>query len=129
MTDDTPFPEIPSSITNRSEFFYTAMSMLMARQQNSVMPELLYFMSPDQVLTFIATYEGTTVRVPTMKEVGEDLTTALAAYYLYRQKWTEQATQDKLKLSDAKWRVILNRLHRWRDYMAKEAGVNVEKLS
>jgi hypothetical protein len=128
MADQPDYPIIPNSIADRSQFFYTALSMLMARQQNSVMPELLYFMSPDQVLTFIATYEGSTVRVPTMKEIGEDLMTALAAYYLYGQKLTEQATQDKLKLTDAKWRVILNRLVRWKEHMAKEAGVDVEEL-
>lgn len=92
------------------------------------MPEALYFLNPDQVMTFIATYEGSTIRVPTIKEFGEDLMAALAAYFLYNQKLTEQATQDKLKLSNAKWRIIHNRILKWREHVLVETGVDVENL-
>ena len=119
---------IPRSIHDRSQYFYAALSVLMSRQQNSIMPESLYFLSPDQILTFVATYEGQTIRVPTVKEFGEDLMVALAAYYIYNQKVTPQAAQAKLNLTDARWRVIMNKLARWQEYVQDETAMDPTRL-
>ena len=121
-------PNIPRSIHDRSQYFYTALSVLMSRQQNSIMPEVLYFLNPDQLLTFVATYEGQTIRVPTIKELGEDLFVALAAYYIYNQKITPQAAQAKLKLTDAKWRVVMNKLGKWQEFVKDETAMDPAKL-
>jgi hypothetical protein len=92
------------------------------------MPEILYFLSPDQLLTLVATYDGQTIKIPTIKELGDDLTVAIAAYYIYSQKFTPQLAQAKLKLSDARWRVVMNKLAKWQEFVKNETSMDPSKL-
>lgn len=124
MTD----PVLPQSLHARGQFFYAALSVMLLNNPNGPVPELLYFMNPDQVLTFISMFEGTTIRVPTLKEFGEDLQIALAAYYRFNQGLTPQATQDRLRLTDAKWKALAKRLDRWCEAMRDEVQMDPQAV-
>src|SRR4051812_49340667 len=64
-----------------SSVVYIALSLLCSRQ-NSLVPELLYILSPQQITTFIKVFSGETLRIPTVDEFSRDLMASLAAYHI-----------------------------------------------
>lgn len=121
-------PSLPTAIHERSQFFYTALTVFLSRQNNGIMPEALYFMEPDQLLTFVQTFGGTTVRVPTMKEFGEDLLVSLALFHHHTRGLTWQAVQDKMDIPDGKWKVIMTKAEKWHAFMKDELQMDPAQL-
>src|SRR5918997_3489949 len=64
-----------------SSVAYIALSILCSRQR-SLIPELLYILSPQQITTFIKVFSGETLKSPTVDEFSRDLMTSLAAYHV-----------------------------------------------
>src|SRR3954452_22223306 len=64
-----------------SSVAYIALSILCSRQ-SSLVPELLYIFSPQQITTFIKVFSGETLRIPTVDEFSRDLMASLAVYYI-----------------------------------------------
>src|SRR3954468_2596342 len=64
-----------------SSIAYIALSLLCSRQ-SSLIPELLYILSPQQITTFIKVFSGETLRIPTVDEFSRDLMASLAAYHI-----------------------------------------------
>src|SRR4051794_17009923 len=64
-----------------SSVAYIALSLLCSRQ-NSLIPELLYILSPQQITTFIKVFSGEKLRIPTVDEFSRDLMASLAAYHI-----------------------------------------------
>ena len=64
-----------------SSVAYIALSLLCSRQ-SSLIPELLYIFSPQQITTFIKVFSGETLRIPTVDEFSRDLMTSLAVYHV-----------------------------------------------
>ena len=60
---------------------YIALSLLCSRQ-SSLVPELLYILSPQQIMTFIKVFSGETLKIPTADEFSRDIMTSLAAYHI-----------------------------------------------
>lgn len=117
-----PF-EVPPDLHQRAEFFHVALSLLLSRQQNSLLPEALYFLSPDQVVTMCATFGGNTIRVPTTKELGADLLAAAAIYYHEHLGWTWPRIQDKLQLPDGRMRQLVKQFEDWTEFMKGEPAM------
>ena len=64
-----------------SSVAYIALSILCSRQR-SLIPELLYILSPQQITTFIKVFSGETLKIPTVDEFSRDLMTSLAVYHI-----------------------------------------------
>src|SRR3954462_15908641 len=64
-----------------SSVAYIALSLLCSRQ-SSLIPELLYILSPQQITTFIKGFSGEKLRLPTVDEFSRDLMASLAAYHI-----------------------------------------------
>src|SRR3954453_23272611 len=64
-----------------SSVVYIALSVLCSRQK-SLIPELLYILSPQQITIFIKVFSGETLRIPTVDEFRRDLMASLAAYHI-----------------------------------------------
>jgi hypothetical protein len=66
-----------------SPIVYMALSILCASQkQNSLIPELLYILSPKQIMNFISVFGGESVYVPTTQEFSRDLMAATCCYHI-----------------------------------------------
>ena len=120
--------ELPADLHQRAEFFHIALSLLLSRQQNSLLPEALYFMNPDQVVTMCAVYGGATIRVPTLNELGTDLLTSAAIYYHNQLGWTWPRIQDKLGLADGRMKQLIKQYEDWNEFMKNEPGMVRENL-
>src|SRR5919107_488403 len=64
-----------------SSVAYIALSILCSRQ-SSLIPELLYILSPQQITTFIKVFSGEALRIPTVDQFSRDLMASLAVYHL-----------------------------------------------
>src|SRR5215212_6974228 len=64
-----------------SSVAYIALSILCSRQ-NSLIPELLYILSPQQITNFIKVFSGEKLKIPTVDDFNRDLMTSLAAYHI-----------------------------------------------
>jgi hypothetical protein len=68
-----------------SSIVYMALSVL-CMSQDSLVPEILYMLSPEQVINFIRVFGGETLRIPTSEEFNKDLMVALACYHVVVQE-------------------------------------------
>src|SRR5215213_7394164 len=64
-----------------SSIAYIALSILCSRQ-SSLIPELFYVLSPQQITTFIKVFSGQKLRIPTVDEFGRDIMASLAAFHI-----------------------------------------------
>src|SRR3954454_25316438 len=64
-----------------SSVVYIALSVLCSRQK-SLIPELLYILSPQQITTFIKVFSGEKLRIPTVDEFSRDLMASLAGFHI-----------------------------------------------
>jgi hypothetical protein len=64
-----------------SSLVYMALSILCA-SQTSLVPEILYLLSPKQIFNFIKAFGGETIRIPTAEEFNKDLMVALVCYHV-----------------------------------------------
>src|SRR5215218_732861 len=64
-----------------SSVAYIALSLLCSRQ-SSLIPELLYIFSPQQITIFIKVFSGEILRIPTVDQFSRDLMASLAAFHI-----------------------------------------------
>jgi hypothetical protein len=101
-----------SKIDPDSSVVYLAMSMLCARQ-SSLVPELLYLLSPKQIIDFIKIYGGETIKVPHPEEFSKDLLSALACYHVYVENKSWDWFGLKYRVDGHSIRALQNRLELW----------------
>jgi hypothetical protein len=100
-----------------SPVVYMALSLLCSNQ-NSLVPEILYILSADQVINFIKVFGGETIRIPTAVEFGRDLTTALACYHTIVEGKSWDWFMLQYKIDGNYIRSIKNRVQTWWDNLA-----------
>lgn len=111
---------LDDDLSERSQFLYTALSFLLTRNPDSIIPEVCYFLDPDQIMTFIKVYGGRTMRIPTTKEFSNDMYAALAAYYRVTYKYSWKAIQTRLALSNAQMSKIQPNVEDWLQKMTEQ---------
>lgn len=125
MTDS---PNIPSDVSDRSQFFYLALAVFLSRQNNAMLPEALYFMEPDQIITFIETFGGSTIRVPSVKEFGDDLMLIVALFYHYGRGMTWISVQEKLGMNDLKFNMLKRKAEEFKQFSEREINMDPAQL-
>jgi len=100
-------------LSERADFFYCALSFLISRNPDSIIPEVTYFMHPDQIITFLHTFGGRTLKIPTVSEFSLDMHCALAAYYRTCHEMPWPSIQEKLKIDKSKLNTIQARIQEW----------------
>lgn len=123
MSDNIDDPARPIGLENQGSFFFIAMSMLLSRNENSIIPESLYFLEPDQILKLAQTYGGSRVYIPTPKEIGMELLGALAAYYRFSRGMSWDVIQEKLRVDGRTMNGLKTRITEWQEKMT-ELGVD-----
>lgn len=71
---------------DNSSLIFIALSMLMTNNKETVIPEILYIMSPQQLTKFISMYSGETIKVPTLEEFRLTLETAIVTFSFLAEK-------------------------------------------
>lgn len=121
---DSEAPRVPKDLETHSSFFYIAMSLMLSRNEHSVVPEVMYFMNTDQILKFCQMFGGSRIYVPTTKELGTELLCALAAYYRLSLGLSWDVIGDKLKVDGRTLNSFKSRIAEWQEHM-KELNVDV----
>lgn len=106
-------------LDSHSSFYYLALSMMM-REENSVLPEIMYILNPEQIKLFLDMFGGTTLRVPTREEFATILQAALVTYRRFCEGMTTQAIQDDLNIDGNKMRSINQKINSYLEFVRKE---------
>src|SRR5215213_10298358 len=120
---------IPASdeLDPNSSVAYIALSLLCSRQ-SSLIPELLYILSPQQITTFIKVFSGETLRVPTVDEFNRDLMTSLAAYHIVVEGKSWDWFQLKYSRDGNYINSVKSRLDNWINGLNSSEKKFIEKL-
>src|SRR3954447_13637217 len=110
-----------------SSVVYIALSVLCSRQK-SLIPELLYIFSPQQITTFIKVFSGQTLRMPTVDEFNRDLMTSLAAYHIVVEGKSWDWFQLKYSLDGNYINSVKSRLNKWINGLNSSEKNFIEKL-
>lgn len=111
-----------------STFFYIALSLMLSRDELSVVPEIMYILEPEQVLQFLDMFGGQTIRVPTRDEFAKDLQAALTAYYIQCEGKTDREIQDILGVDGHRMNSIKKRIDKYIEFVNREGLVPPELL-
>src|SRR3954454_12030122 len=95
-----------------SSVVYIALSILCSRQ-SSLIPELLYILSPQQITTFIKAFSGEKLRIPTVDEFGRDIMASLAAFHIVVEGKSWDWFQLKYSLDGNYINSVKSRLDNW----------------
>ena len=120
--------KITDELEEDRRFFYIALSMLMSNNKNSVLPELLYFMSTEQILLLLETFGGKRVYVPNNNEFGESLLAAIATYYVHVHEYSWSSIQQNFDISGHQLNRIRKLSEQWSEYIETETGYDIEWL-
>src|SRR3954447_8759315 len=110
-----------------SSVVYIALSILCSRQK-SLIPELLYILSPQQITTFIKVFSGETLRIPTADEFSRDLMASLAAYHIVVEDKSWDWFQLKYSLDGNYMNSVKSRLDKWINGLNSSEKSFIEKL-
>ena len=110
-----------------SSIAYIALSILCSRQK-SLIPELLYILSPQQITTFIKVFSGQTLRMPTVDEFSRDLMTSLAAYHIVVEGKSWDWFRLKYSLDGNYMNSVKSRLDKWINGLNSSEKKFIEKL-
>src|SRR4051795_7260851 len=110
-----------------SSVAYIVLSILCSRQ-NSLIPELLYILSPQQITTFIKVFSGEKLRIPTVDEFRRDLMASLAAYHIVVEGKSWDWFQLKYSLDGNYMNSIKSRLDKWINGLNSSEEKFIEKL-
>lgn len=117
-------PELKSS----PEYLFTAISMLMAESRNGVFPEILYLVSPDQLRSICETFGGQTVRIPTLRELGDGLKSAAVAHYRRAMGATDEQLMELLGINKTEIKTINRRIDAWSRVVEDSIGMKPDLL-
>src|SRR3954452_6808925 len=106
---------------------YIALSLLCSRQ-SSLIPELLYILSPQQITTFIKVFSGETLRISTVDEFNRDLMASLAAYHIVVEGKSWDWFQLKYSLDGNYINSVKSRLDKWINGLNSSEKKFIEKL-
>src|SRR5690242_11560397 len=120
---------IPASdeLDPTSSVVYIALSVLCSRQ-SSLIPELLYILSPQQITTFIKVFSGETLRIPTVDQFSRDLMTSLAAYHIVVEGKSWDWFQLKYSLDGNYMNSVKSRMNNWINGLNSSEKKFIEKL-
>src|SRR4051794_22817925 len=110
-----------------SSVVYIALSVLCSRQK-SLVPELLYILSPQQITNFIKVFSGQTLRIPTVDEFNRDLMTSLAAYHIVVEGKSWDWFQLKYSRDGNYINSVKSRLDKWINGLDSSEKSFIEKL-
>src|SRR3954453_1597899 len=110
-----------------SSVVYIALSLLCSRQ-SSLIPELLYVLSPQQITTFIKVFSGEKLRIPTVDEFGRDLMASLAAYHIVVEGKSWDWFRLKYSLDGNYINSVKSRLNNWINGLDSSEKKFIEKL-
>jgi hypothetical protein len=110
-----------------SSVAYIALSLLCSRQ-TSLVPELLYIFSPEQIITFIKVFSGDTLKIPTVTEFSRDLMTSLAVYHVVVEGKSWDWFKLKYELDGNYMNSVKNRLENWIRELSPSEQKFIEKL-
>src|SRR3954454_11546235 len=106
---------------------YIALSILCSRQK-SLIPELLYILSPQQITNFIKVFSGQTLRMPTVDEFNRDLMASLAVYHIVVEGKSWDWFQLKYSLDGNYIHSVKSRLDKWINGLNSSEKKFIEKL-
>src|ERR687894_2278570 len=110
-----------------SSVAYIALSLLCSRQR-SLIPELLYILSPQQITTFIKVFSGQTLRIPTVDEFSRDLMASLAVYHVIVEGKSWDWFKLKYSLDGNYISSVKSRLDNWINGLNDSEKKFIEKL-
>ena len=110
-----------------SSIAYIALSLLCSRK-SSMIPELLYVFSPQQITTFIKVFSGETLRIPTVDEFSRDLMASLAAYHIVVEGKSWDWFRLKYSLDGNYINSVKSRLDNWINGLNLSEKKFIEKL-
>src|SRR3954453_19717748 len=110
-----------------SSLVYIALSLLCSRQ-SSLIPELLYILSPQQITTLIKVFSGETLRVPTVDQFSRDLIAAIAAYHIVVEGKSWDWFRLKYSLDGNYTNSVKSRLNQWINGLNSSEKNFIEKL-
>ena len=105
-------------IDPNSSVVYIALSILCSRQ-SSLIPEILYILSPDQIIDFITVFGGEELRIPTSQEFRKDLMVALVSYHVIVEEKSWDWIALKYNLDGNLIRTIKIRVQNWWNNLAQ----------
>src|SRR5215213_6658107 len=110
-----------------SSVAYIALGILCSCQ-SSLIPELLYILSPQQITTFIKVFSGETLRIPTVDEFSRDLMASLAAYHIVAEGKSWDWFQLNYSLDGNYINSVKSRLDNWINGLNSSEKKFIEKL-
>src|SRR4051794_4314096 len=110
-----------------SSVAYIALSLLCSRQK-SLIPELLYILSPQQITNFIKVFSGQTLRMPTVDEFNRDLMASLAAFHIVVESKSWDWFQLNYSLDGNYINSVKSRLNNWINGLNSSEKKFIEKL-
>ena len=110
-----------------SSIAYIALSLLCSRQ-SSLIPELLYILSPQQITTFIKVFSGEKLKIPTVDEFSRDLMTSLAVYHVIVEGKSWDWFRLKYSLDGNYINSVKSRLDKWINGLNSSEKKFIEKL-
>src|SRR3954449_13599604 len=120
---------IPASeeLDPNSSVVYIALSLLCSRQ-SSLIPELLYILSPQQITTFIKVFSGETRRIPTVDEFSRDLMISLAVDHIVVEGKSWDWFRLKYSLDGNYMNSVKTHLDNWINELNSSEKKFIEKL-
>lgn len=118
-----PNPASYNHLSDSSEFFLIAISMLENEGKTNILPELMQVFTPKQIIILTQIFGGKTIRIPSTQDLSISLK---AAIFVYQKTFLGQEFKDPLRelgVTEFEFERIQEKANSWYDCLKNKIGV------
>lgn len=115
-------PASYNHLSESSEFFLIAISMLENEGKTNMLPELMQVFTPKQIIILSQVFGGKAIKIPTTKDLSISLKAAL---FVYHKTFLNQEFKDVLKdldVTEFELEQIQEKANSWYSCLQNKAG-------
>lgn len=116
-----------ADIESVADFMIIALSMLASKHENSLLPEVMFLMNPQQVIDLIRVFGGSSVYIPSSKEFSKDLTSAVIAYHKHVNRYSYSKIRKLMELDGRTMRYLEYNVDQWEKWL-KENDMRIPSV-
>lgn len=116
------------TINNPETFIYLALSMFMSFRRDSILPDVLFIMSHEQLLEFFDMFGGQKIYIPTHKELTQLIQDTLVLYMKECENKTDLVIEEHLGIDGNKMKSINSRINQYKDFVKSNKLIPLEVL-
>jgi hypothetical protein len=117
-----------NNLEQATEFFLVGISLLENNQKTNLIPELMQFLTPKQIIILSQLYGGKSLKIPTTKEFSIALKSALYVYQHMVLGMDKEVVKQGLDVTELEFEAMMDSIYAWQKTLQEQPGASMHAM-